>query len=61
MRTFLMAMLATLTLFMQAHVASAQEPMMTLLSQDAPAQVVEAEAEALKVMHDFMRLSLIHI
>lgn len=55
MRTFLMAMLATLTLFMQAHVASAQEPMMTLLSQDASAQVVQAEAEALKVMHDFMR------
>ena len=55
MRIFLMAMPATLTLFLQAYVASAQEPMMTLLSKDAPAQLVQAEAEALKVMHDFMR------
>ena len=44
MRTFLMGMLATMTVFMQAGVAGAQQPTMTLLPQDAPVQVREAEA-----------------
>ena len=55
MRTFLMGMLATMTVFMQPGVAGAQQPAMTLLPQDAPVQVRQAEAEALSVMDDFMR------
>lgn len=55
MRTFLVAVVATWALLMLTSVALAQQPVITWLPQNAPAQVREAEAQALKVMDDFMR------
>ena len=55
MRTSLVAATVALGLFLQATAALAERPIMTLLDASAPADVRQAEAEALKVMDDFMR------
>lgn len=55
MRTSLVASTVALGLFLQATAALAERPIMTLLDASASADVRQAEAEALKVMDDFMR------
>ena len=55
MRTSLVATIVALGLFLQATAVLAERPIMTLLDASAPADVRQAEAEALKVMDDFMR------
>jgi len=55
MRDFLVATIVALGLFLQATAALAERPVMALLDASAPAEVRQAEAEALRVMDDFMR------
>ena len=55
MRTFLVATIVALGLFLQATAALAERPVEILLNGSAPEDVRQAEAEALRVMDDFMR------